>query len=316
MQPNTTPPLLPQRIRKGDTIGLFCPAGPVRDTALVEQGIKIITDAGFLVKLGGRLNSSHAYLAATDEQRVQALHNLWADETVKALMAIRGGYGCLRLINTVDTALISRYPKLLIGFSDVSVLLNGLLQEANLVSIHGPSVSTLARIDKASIAAFFSMITGSFTDHVRPEGIEILRAGNMRGQLIGGNLTTLVHLLGTRWDMPWDGRLLFIEDTGETMYRLDRMLTQLKLAGRLENLAGLILGTFDLGGDDRLDMLRLQEALWDRVLELTDGLPYPVWSNYPIGHQQRNHSLPVGLEATMDSDRGRLAFHPESASQK
>lgn len=309
------PPLLPPRLRKGDTIGLFCPAGPVRDKSLVEKGIQLITNMGFLVKLGGRLDCGHDYLAATDEERAQALHNLWADDSIKALMAIRGGFGCLRLISRIDTSLIKRHPKLLIGFSDVSVLLTGLLSEANQISIHGPSVSTLARLDKASIGALFSLITGAFSEQVKPDGLEILRPGTVRGQLVGGNLTTLVHLMGTRWDMSWDGRILFIEDTGESLYRLDRMMTQLKLAGRLDSLAGLILGTFDLGGDDRLEMLRLQEGFWERVLELIDGLAYPVWANYPIGHQQRNHSLPVGLEATMDSDIGRLVLHPESAIQ-
>lgn len=314
MQPEPIPPLFPPRLRKGDTIGLFCPAGPVRDTALVEKGIKIITEMGFFVQVKGMLDSSHAYLAATDEQRAQALHSLWADDTISALMAIRGGFGCMRLMGSIDTTLIARHPKLLIGFSDVSVLLSGLLQETNMVSIHGPSVSTLSRLDQASVAALFSLITGAFPESIKPEGLEILRAGKARGRLVGGNLTTLVHLLGTRWDMAWEDCVLFLEDTGESMYRLDRLLTQLKLAGRLDGLAGLILGTFDLGGDDRLEMLRLQEEVWQRVLELTAGLPYPVWANYPIGHQRRNQSLPVGLEASMDSDHGRLVLHPESAT--
>jgi muramoyltetrapeptide carboxypeptidase len=129
--------------------------------------------------------------------------------------------------------------------------------------------------------------------------------------LIGGNLTTLVHLLGTPWDRDWDGCLLLLEDTNEPMYRLDRMLTQLALAGRLERLAGLLLGTFDAGSNDQVATLRLQEEVWARVMELA-GPGYPIWAAFPSGHQEKNLTLPIGMEAIMESASGTLRLLPDS----
>ena len=140
-----------------------------------------------------------------------------------------------------------------------------------------------------------------------------MRGGNGQGQLIGGNLTTLVHLLATPWDLSWEGAILMIEDTNEPLYRLDRMLTQLALSGKLQQLSGLILGEFDTG-EDSIAHLRLQEALWSRVMELV-GPGYPVWGNFPIGHRQRNLALPVGMEVVMDSSAGILHLVPGSVAQ-
>ena len=227
------------------------------------------------------------------------------------MLAIRGGFGCLRLMELLDMDLFKDHPKFLIGFSDVTVLLNGLLQQAGLVSLHGPVATSLARSDEASVASLFTLLTGNFSERIRPKGMEILRPGTGRGQLIGGNLTTLVHLLATPWDRDWDGCLLLLEDTNEPMYRLDRMLTQLALAGRLERLAGLLLGTFDAGSNDQVATLRLQEEVWARVMELA-GPGYPIWAAFPSGHQEKNLTLPIGMEAIMESASGTLRLLPDS----
>ena len=299
-------PILPPRLQRGDTLGLLCPAGPVREMRHLQAGIQLIMDMGFVVKVRGPSEPGEGYLADSDARRADNLHALWADEEVKAVLAIRGGFGCLRLIDRLDFELFQRHPKLLIGFSDVTVLLNGLLQQSGLVTFHGPMASSLVRCDEQSIASFFSLLTGDFSEPIKPKGLEILRSGGTgQGRLIGGNLTTLVHLLGTPWDRNWDDCILLLEDTGESLYRLDRMLTQLALAGRLERLAGLLLGTFDPGSDNQLATLRLQEAVWARVMELA-GPGYPVWANFPIGHQGRNVTLPIGMEAVMESGTGTL----------
>ena len=304
-------PLLPPRLQRGDTIGLLCPAGPVREMQHLQVGIRLITDMGFKVKVRGPVEPGEGYLADSDAKRADNLHTLWSDEEVKAVLAIRGGFGCLRLIDHLDMDLFRRHPKFLVGFSDVTVLLNGLLHHAGLVSLHGPMAASLERSDEQSVVSLFSLLTGDFSGRIKPRGLELLRgSGSGRGRLIGGNLTSLVHLLGTPWDSNWDDCILLLEDTNEPMYRLDRMLTQLALAGRLERLAGLLLGTFD-PGSDRQATLRLQEAVWGRVMELV-GPEYPVWAAFPAGHQKENLPLPIGMEAVMESGTGTLRLLPES----
>ncbi|MCI5151408.1 MAG: hypothetical protein D3916_18860, partial [Candidatus Electrothrix sp. MAN1_4] len=131
-------------------------------------------------------------------------------------------------------------------------------------------------------------------------------------RLAGGNLATLTHMMGTPWQPECTGRILFLEDTGEPLYKLDRMLTHLACCGVLDKLAGLLLGVFDPGHYDRLEVLRLNEQVWKRVLELTQGTEYPIWGGLPIGHQQGNVALPIGMEAVMDSSTGTLGFLPQS----
>jgi muramoyltetrapeptide carboxypeptidase len=304
-------PILPPRLKKGDTIGLLCPAGPVREMRKLQAGMRLISDMGFVVKVRGTVEVQDGYLADSDAQRADSLHALWTDEAVKAVLAIRGGFGCLRLIDRLDMEVFRRYPKYLIGFSDVTVLLNGLLQQAGLVSLHGPVATSLAASDEQSVNSLFSQLTGDFSERIRPKGMEMLRGGTGRGQLVGGNLTTLVHLLGTPWDRTWENCILLVEDTGESLYRLDRMLTQLALGGRLERLAGLLLGTFDSGNDDRMATLRLQEGVWTRVMELV-GPGFPVWADFPVGHREKNMTLPIGMEAVMESATGTLRLLPDS----
>ena len=306
-------PVLPPRLRRGDTIGLFCPAGPVRDVQRLRAGIKLIEDLGFMVKLRGPVEPQEGYLADTDSQRAEHLHGLWRDDEVKAILAIRGGFGCLRMVEQLDWELFRRHPKFLAGFSDVTVLLNTLLYRAGLVTIHGPVATTLARSNEQSLVSFFDLLTGEFEERIKPKNLEILRGGTGRGRLVGGNLSTLVHLLATPYDNTWEGCILLLEDTNESLYRIDRMLTQLALAGRLQRLAGLVLGDFD-PGDDRLANLRLQEAVWSRVMELA-GPGYPVWAQFPAGHRENNLALPIGMEAVMESDTGTLRLLPESVAR-
>ncbi len=310
--PNNIKPVLPPRLRKGDTIGLFCPAGPVKDIRAFEDEINLIKELGFKVKLHGAFQNNGHYLADDDAARAKSLHALWDDGNVQAVMAIRGGFGSVRMMKYIDLDRLQRNPKMLIGFSDVSALLSALIGHANLVAVHGPVVTSLTLHDQQSVHQLFSLLTGEAEDSIGAKGMEILRGGNRRGRILGGNLTTLVHLIGTPWDCSWDDALLVLEDTGETFYRLDRMLTQLAFSGRLDRLAGLILGTFDPGNPDRLEILRLQEQVWQRVLELTQQYDFPVWGNFPVGHQTANFALPMGMEATMDSQSGKLRLHSDS----
>jgi len=305
--------LLPSSLQPGDTIGLFCPAGPVRDIDRVEAGITVLQKMGFRVRVQEELNrqrDNSIYLAAADTTRAKQLHELWEDEEIKALMAVRGGYGCLRILGQLDFSRFRATPKWLIGFSDLTVLLASAFKKAGLIGLHGPVVSSMAATDTPSRERFFSLLTGSYQPYALGNSVTVLRSGTGRGRIVAGNLTTICHLIGTPWEPDLAGVVLLIEDTGEPMYRIDRMLTHMALAGRLDNLAGLVLGTFDTGDSTVHDTL-LQDPLFKRVGELTAHTSYPIWANFPFGHLSGNQAIPYGMRATMESRTSVLTLHPD-----
>ncbi len=306
------PVLLPPCLRPGDTIGVILPAGPVRDQTRAEQGLRLLRRMGYRLRLPATGPADPDYLAAPDNERLRTLHALWADEEVRALMAMRGGYGCLRIVDRLDLDVFRRHPKWLIGFSDVTVLHAALNRDAGLVTMHGPMVTTLAQTENDDLHRLFSLLAGEPTGLRHTAAVEILRPGVCRGRLTGGNLSCLLSLLGTPWEPAWQDAIVLLEDTGEPMYRLDRMLTQLAAAGRLRQAAGLLLGGFDHPSGDTLETIRLQEQVWQRVLELTRDADFPVWANVPFGHGPRNAALPLGMEAEMNSLTGTLTLLPQS----
>ena len=303
---NSTPPkppnpIPPPRLQKGDTIGLLAPAGPIRDQESFAAGLRMLKELGYQVHHAPDILRDSGYLAGSDERRAQEFHQLWEDREIKALLAVRGGYGTLRLLKHLDFELCRRQPKILAGFSDISGLLNVIHCHTGLITFHGPNLCSLAKADKPSVEAFFNALNRRETPPIKAPKLEILQPGTAKGRLLGGNLTTLVHLLATANEPIWDNGLIFIEDVGEAPYRIDRMLTQLDLAGRLDKINGLILGSFNDCGDT--------EKIWERALELVGKRNIPVWANFPSGHTASNYMLPVGVEAAMDSNTGTLHFH-------
>jgi len=298
---NATPEaILPAPLKKGDTIGIIAPAGPVRNETDFAAGLKILTDLGFKTKYRNDILRHNDYLAGTDHERLAELHELWRDPEVKAILAVRGGYGCMRILPDLDFDLIRQHPKMLIGFSDLTALLSAIRQHTGLITFHGPMLTTLARTDRDSQEAFFDLLTGKPRLEIKIKGLEILSGGQARGRLLPGNLTSLVHLLGTPFEPSWKNTIVVLEDIGEAPYRIDRLLTHLGAAGRLEQIAGLVLGDFDQCGE--------REAIWQRALELLAHRSIPVWADFPCGHGGRNHILPVGAEALLDSSTGRLTL--------
>lgn len=298
----------PPDLKKGDCIGLFSPSGPIRDVDKVKAGIQVLHKMGFRTKKIKSGGPKHDYLAADDQTRLDEFHALWADREVKALMAIRGGYGCMRIVDKVNFDMIHMNPKHLIGFSDITVLLNAINSQSGLITIHGPVVSSLAESEQESIATLQSMLTGNPPSTFTADTITILRSGCARGVLRGGNLATLVHMVGTPWEVPMENTLLLLEDTGEPMYRVDRMLTQLHQSGMFRDISGVLLGTFDLGEETGKEET-LRNETWNRVLELTHDIACPVWGNFPSGHQVSNHPVPFGGEAIIDSETKKLVIN-------
>jgi muramoyltetrapeptide carboxypeptidase len=297
--------ILPPPLRPGDCIGIFSPSGPVRDQAKVDAGIRVLHEMGFQTKQAPCRGTGCDYLAADDQARADTFHALLADDEVHALIALRGGFGCLRMLELIDFGMVESCRKYIIGFSDVSVLLNVISLRTGLVTLHGPVLTSLAGTDRQAVVSLLSLLTGGLPDHFSGGAMRVLRPGKGAGVLRGGNLTSLVHLLGTPWEIPASGSVLLLEDTGETMYRLDRMLTQLYHAGKFHTLSGIVLGSFDAGDNPDKNRL-LQEQVWKRVLDLTRDMDYPVWGNYPVGHGKKNRPLPLGADVVMDSSSAGL----------
>jgi len=310
-------PIVPPTVQPGDTIGLFCPAGPIRNMQSVQQGIACLRDFGFRIKVAHELQEQtdpHAYLSASDVDRAEELQQLWQDDEVAALMAVRGGFGCLRLLELLDFTMFRDNPKLLIGFSDLTALLAAIHRKTGLICLHGPVVSTLANSDQSSRKRLLARMTGDYSSCPGNSDVKILRSGTATGPLIVGNLTTLIHLIGTPYEPEFAEAILVLEDTGESVYRIDRMLTQLSCCGKLHQPAGIILGIFENGPGAPFDDIQYH-CLCNRVLALTEERNCPVWSRYGIGHGTFNLALPYGMVGDMGSG-GQLRLHPEQVQNK
>ncbi|HSH12637.1 MAG TPA: LD-carboxypeptidase [Desulfurivibrionaceae bacterium] len=307
MNATAKPLILPPPLRPGDTIGLVTPAGPVRDLEPFTFGKQLLEEQGFLVKVPDDLFNQLDFLAGSDQERALQFTEMWLDPGVQAVLAVRGGYGCLRLLPLLDLPKLAANPKILAGYSDLTVLLNEVTRLTGMVTFHAPVLNSLQRCNATSRDSFWRMLAGDGLEEIRPDRLQVIRAGRGRGPLIGGNLTSLAHLLGTPHALDCRGRILFLEDTGEAPYRIDRLLTHLERAGCLRELGGLILGTFT---DGKGEEEAWSASVWNRVLELA-GEGYPIWGDFPVGHGSRNLSLPLGVTAEMDSASGTLYFPAE-----
>ena len=304
MNATAKPLILPPPLTRGDTIGLVAPAGPVRDLEAFDFGRQLIEARGFTVKIPDDLFSQQGFLAGCDRDRARQFIEVWRDPQVKMVLPVRGGYGCLRLLPLLDLAELSATPKLLAGYSDLTVLINEFTRLTGLVTYHAPMLNSLSHCDDMSRDSFWRMLSGEGLAPITHGPLRVIRGGRGRGHVAGGNLTTLAHLLGTPHDITWQGAILFLEDTGEPPYRLDRLLTHLAWAGCFKNLAGLILGSFSGNKTDEDDWT---PSVWERVAELAGG-EYPIWADFPVGHGAGNLALPLGVTAEMDSDSGLLGF--------
>ncbi len=301
---------IPKSLQPGDCIGIIAPAGQITETDRLEKGVGILREMGFEVKLPRSLWPGTGYLADTDKNRALEFHKMWADEEIDALLGLRGGFGCLRLLPFLDFTELKKHQKALIGFSDLSILHAILHQKNGLLSFHGPMLTTLASSDRESLERFYASITGKWNKAIDCRAVEVIRGGDpVNGLLVGGNLSSLLSILSTPVHPDFTGTILFLEDVGEPLYRLDRMLTQLALCNILQNVSGIILGDFSPSQEiERLESIRFHEEIWTRVLELTANTNIPVWGNFPIGHGSSNLTLPHGAFAIMDSHQAILSL--------
>ncbi len=289
----------PRVLKKGDTIGIVAPAGPFKKAAF-DVGIKLLNEMGFNTRVHPWAYQSDRYLAGTDDHRVTQFNAMMADESIHAVMCARGGYGAMRILGQLDFDAIEANPKPLIGFSDITALHQVIQLRTGLVTFHGPMVTTLAKLTGLGRRAWSDALTGDRDFSTLFSDLRVLKTGRADGMLAGGNLATLCHLVGTPYQAEYKGVILVIEDVGEVPYRIDRMLTQMKLAGVLDGIAGLVVGRFeDCGRFDEIDEI---------VVERFSDMDIPILSGAPFGHGPENMMVPLGVPARVDGDGGVVSL--------
>ena len=318
--PMSKPLIKPKALKKGDTIGLICPAGPVSDER-IEKAVTNIEKLGYKVKYSEAIKGRYGYLAGMDQERLADLHRQFSDPQVNGVWAIRGGYGCARLLPYIDYALIRKNPKVLLGYSDITALHNAIHQKTGLVTFHGPvGASTMTDYNVMHLEAVVS--NGLSPHRIYPceanvakqdpvFSVEIFKAGVATGALVGGNLSLLSSMVGTPFQVDYKGKLLFIEDVGEKPYRIDRMLTQLMQSSNLHQAQGIVLGIFDdCQPKDEQYSLSLRDTLHERL----SGLGIPVIYGVSFGHIQNMCTLPIGVQARLDTDKQTVTLLEKGVS--
>ncbi len=304
----------PPRLKAGDTIGLICPAGAAFSKEAVQITKESMEALGLKVKLGKHVFDRMGYLAGTDQARAEDVNTMFADKSVQGILAIHGGWGCARLLPLLDYKTIQRNPKPLIGYSDITALLIGIYAKTGLITFHGPVGA--ATWNKFSVDSFnqvlFDAAAVTFQNPremgdnltITKDRVTTITPGVARGKLIGGNLTVLTAIIGSEFLPNWKDAILFLEDTNESVYRVDRMLTQLKLAGVLDAIKGVVFGKCSdcEPGKGSYGSLTLEEVLEQHL----QPLKIPVYSGAMIGHITHKFTVPVGAEAEIDASAGTI----------
>jgi muramoyltetrapeptide carboxypeptidase len=282
----------PPKLKKGERIGIIAPAGPVREEE-IQPGVRYLESLGFEPVCSPHLFDQKGYLAGEDKARLKDLHAMFRDKRIKAVFCARGGYGTHRILQELDYGLFRRNPKIFVGYSDITALLFALYRQSGILTIHGPVLRDLLKGQGGNAALLVELMTSSELITVNFPSGTIIKRGRAEGVVLGGNLSLICHLIGTPFLPSFRGKLLFIEEKGEPLYRIDRMLTHLLMNGELEKCSGLMVGTFEDCGDPA--------AVIDLVMERCSGLGMPMVTGLPVGHGEQNVPLPIGARAVLDT---------------
>lgn len=289
----------PRALRHGATLGIAAPGGPVEPERLAE-GIALLERAGFRTWYRDDLFARRGYLAGDDARRRAELMQLVEDPSIDGIICARGGYGCDRLLAQLDARAFRAAAKPLVGYSDITALLLWQLRCAGLTGFHGPMLELGEGLDGASVEALAAWLTGEVELPARLAG-EALEPGCAEGRLVGGSLTLVVASLGTGWEIDTRGAILLLEEVSERPYRVDRMLQQLRGAGKLEEVAGLGFGDFSSCVDDKYG-----SCVEDVLGECAAVLGRPCLTGLAFGHVERHVTWPFGGRATIDAERGEI----------
>ena len=305
MNSNKKKLLIPARLKPGDKIGVVSTASPF-DRKAFRQGLRVLEKMGFAPYVPEGVFEKKRYLAGTDVERADRINSLFRDKTVRGIICARGGYGSMRLLTLLDYKTIRKNPKVFVGFSDVTALLTVFYNRCGLVCFHGPMVTTLATETQKACKALYGAVASAEKIRLTSQHAVVIQAGKASGPVLGGNLTTLSHLLGTPFAPVFKGHILILEEINEAPNRLDRMLMQMKLAGCFNGLAGLVMGSFKNCGK--------KKNVYEITAEIFRDVKFPILVGFGFGHVRGNSTIPVGLKATLDADANLLFFHDASTT--
>ena len=300
----------PARVRPGDKVGLVNPATAAFETQPIEIMVEALESLGLDVELGANYYDRHGYFAGDDDARASDINEFFRRPDIRLIIA-RGGWGSARLLPLLDYDAMSNDPKALLGYSDTTALLNGIHARTNIVTFHGPSP-----LDRFSADYFRRVImdgeavTMENLDDIEDDKLvqtehrfQTIRGGTARGHILGGNLTVLTAIMGSEYLPDFEGSILFLEDVNEAVYRIDRMLTQLALAGVLEKISGFVFGQCtECGSGTSFGSLTLEQVLKQHV----EPLGIPAFSGSMIGHVEKQFTIPLGIDVEVNADAGTI----------
>jgi muramoyltetrapeptide carboxypeptidase len=293
------PIVIPPYLKTGDMIGITAPAGYISREEIIPAAT-LMQQWGFKIRVGNTIGKKDFTYAGTDEERLQDFQQMLDDPQIKAIMCARGGYGSVRIIDDINWEKFKAKPKWIIGFSDVTVIHSHLNKQLNIASIHSKMCNSFPNVweaasdlQKDTIVSIKKSLTGEKMQYTAPFS-SYNRAGTASGMLVGGNLKTLETLAGSASDIDTHDKILFVEDTGEYLYSIDRMFWNLKRSGKLSHLAGLIIGGIKIKQDSPDEYFG--KTIYEIVTEKTKDYDYPVAFDFPVGHQIDNFALKCGIK--------------------
>lgn len=286
--------VIPRYLKKGDTIGIVCPSGYMPEEKILACENILHYNWGFKVKRGFTVGNQFHYFSGTDSERLNDLQSMLDDRDIKAILFGRGGYGMSRIIDDIDFKAFRKNPKWIIGFSDITLLHSHIHEQFKIATLHAPMGGAFNNDngDNEFLQSLQKALTGkklSYHANVHPFN----RTGKAEGKLIGGNLTLIAHACGTASDFKTKGKILFLEEIGEYLYNIDRMLYQLKRSGKFEGLAGLVIGGFTNNKDTEIPFGKSVEEI---ISNIVAEYNFPVCFGFPVSHEKENYALKVGVD--------------------
>ena len=299
----------PQRLQQGDTIGIISPSSPP-DPESLDKSLAFIESLGLKWKFGKHARKINGYLAGTDTERLEDLHDMFQDPEIKGIICSSGGYGAARFTDQIDLQLMQENPKIFWGFSDITFLHTAMGRYSNLVTFHGPMLGpnvgkdTFEELSGKMFQQLFEPMELHYTEAISP--LETISAGVAEGELVGGNLSLLTRGIGTKYEIDTKRKLLLIEDIGEEPARIDGLLNHLRMTGKLADAAGIVVGDFSRTETAKKWTLTLDEVL-DHYFK---DLGKPVVKGFKIGHCEPHFAVPLGVGAKLDADNRTLTILP------
>ena len=303
--------ILPKRLKKGDVIGLIAPAGIITEKQL-KNTIESVEKLGYKSYHTNSALSKYGYFAGKDKERADDLMHMFTNKNVAGILCIRGGYGAMRILDMLDYDLINQNPKVFIGYSDITAFLSSIYENTGLITFHGPvgissfnefTVNSYRNIIETPQNKYkYQYLREKNTEETSEFDVYTINEGKAEGELIGGNLSVIVSMIGTKFEPNFENKIVFIEEIDEKTYKVDRMLTQLVQATNIKKASGIVLGIFKKCDQDEEPKLSLKEAITD----ILKPLNIPVSYGMAFGHVANKMTIPVGIKAKMNADKNSL----------